>query len=108
MKKWVALFLKETFLHNINIQKDVLDKALYLFSNLEDFEMQIENFIHESRKQYFLATNYYYQLYMFGYFQTIQKSFGKNYYCNSSQMLWKKPKPSAVEYLPQQQLMERP
>jgi hypothetical protein len=74
MKKWVSLFLKETNAQNIKISNEILDKALYLFSNIDDFEIQIDNFIIENQKNYIIA-NYYYRIYMIQYCQMMRQNY---------------------------------
>lgn len=74
MKKWVSLFIKEISAQKISISKEILDKALYLFSNIEDFELQVDNLIIENQKSYMMAS-YYYNAYMMQYCQMMRQNY---------------------------------
>ena len=115
MKKWVSLFLKETHANNVKVSNEILDKALYLFSNIEDFEIQIDNIIIENQKK-FLIANYYYQLSLMQYMQAIRETYvskryhsfllkkGPNKIEGYKSPFVKKLSPNALEYMPQAKL----
>lgn len=108
MKKWVSLLIREINLNHIQIPQIILDKSLYLFSNLEDFEQKLEEYIQESENQFFIAS-FYYQIWFFHYMSQI--SLYNNYYYNlcakkfatnvaQKQILYKKMRVDAVDYSP--------
>lgn len=109
MKRWVSLLIREINLNNIQIPQSILDKSLYLFSNLEDFEQQLEQYyLQESEKQIFIA-NFYYQIWFFHYMRQI--SLYNNYYRNlcakkfatniaQKQIMFKKMRVDAMDYSP--------
>ena len=111
MKKWVSLFIKEISAQKISISKEILDKALYLFSNIEDFELQVDNLIIENQKSYMMAT-YYYNAYMMQYCQMMRQNYAswkynglftrKNIEENKQRKLrmMKKLSPNALEFSP--------
>lgn len=64
MKKWVSLFLTESHSQGIKINSTILDKALYLFSNIRDFELDVDDMITESQRNYIITAQYYYRCYL--------------------------------------------
>ena len=114
MKRWVSLFITEIKLQNFQIPQEVLDKALYLFSNLDDYEMQMEKSLKEMQKQIFLTNYYYYQICFLQYVWQINvynhysNMYVKNNHENSTKIenVPKKMRINALDYFPERHAIQ--
>lgn len=109
MKSWISLFIQEMKYHEFQIPQEILDKILFLFNNLEDYEVEINNFICETQKQMMIA-QFYYQYLFFQYYWRIglYNSYYNNLYAAKSPQTTPNNSPlkrmrlNALDYIPPQ------